>query len=423
MFDVVASDELKQLAGDLAHWRAAAHRLGDLDTVAAPAAWAALERYVGAQIRQRLTGIATSLAVESDRLAAAMAGGQLTDLAGLRGRVLDFRRRYLQAETVIAFYAAAVNHRTTPRLSSLLRGLDSLAVDSMQVVLRAMGIDAPPVLTYVGEGLGASIVKYGVRLWDRSALSPVAAIRIAEHQLLACPTSFAHETGHQVAHLLGWNAELAEVFWEVLHPYSSDVARAWQQWASEVAADVHAFVLLGYGPVRALANVVDGTTEQVFAMPFADPHPFGWLRVLFNVALCRCWYGSGPWDGLASTWIARHSVDLAPADAQRVARVSLEVLPKLAEVCTQRPMRAFGGRPLYQLADPRRVQPNELTDLARRAGDSLYTSTYLQRQEALRILAWNSLQLAISPECAPELSAQLETWLMRIGTEVTALAA
>jgi hypothetical protein len=423
VFDAVASDELNQLAGDLAHWRAAAHHLGELDTIAAPAAWAALERYVGEQIRLRLGGIAASLSVESDQLAAAMSGGRFVDLARLRDRVLDFRRRYLQAETVIAFYAAAVNHRTTPRLSSLLRGLDSLAVDSMQVVLRPMGVEAPPVLTYAGEGLGASIVKYGVRLWDRTALSPVAAIRIAEHQLLTCPTSFTHETGHQVAHLLGWNDELASALFETVSRQSPAAADAWRQWASEVAADVHAFVLLGYGPVRALANVVDGTTDQVFNMPFGDPHPFGWLRVLFNVALCRLWYGNGPWDRLAATWIARHPVELAPADAQHVARVSLDLLPRLAAVCTQRPMRAFGGRPLYQLADPRRASPPELAALARRAGESLYTSTYLQRQESLRILGWNSLQLATSPERAPELSQQLEAWLVRMGTEPVALAA
>jgi hypothetical protein len=175
--------------------------------------------------------------------------------------------------------------------------------------------------------------------------------------------------------------------------------------------------------VPALATVVDGTTDQVFAMPFGDPHPFAWMRVLFNVELCRIWYGCGPWDELAAAWIARHPLELAPPGAQHVARATLPRLKRLAEVCTRRPMRAFGGRPLYQLADPLRVSPSELAALANRAGASLYTSSYLQRHEALRILAWSALQTATTPENAPALSRQLEGWLQRAGSEAFLTAA
>ena len=101
---------------------------------------------------------------------------------------------------MIDFYAEAVNTRTTPTLGRLLRGLDSIAVDSMDVVLRPLGIEAPSVLTYLDKGLGASILRAGVRLWDSGALSPAAAIKITRHNLLR-PTSLIHETFHQVAHL------------------------------------------------------------------------------------------------------------------------------------------------------------------------------------------------------------------------------
>ena len=43
--------ERTQLAAEAAHWNAAAHTLADLDAIAAPAAWAALERYLDTQIR------------------------------------------------------------------------------------------------------------------------------------------------------------------------------------------------------------------------------------------------------------------------------------------------------------------------------------------------------------------------------------
>jgi hypothetical protein len=418
----MAATELAQIAADLAHWRAAARSLTDLETAAAPGAWAALERYLGAEVRRRLSKIAESVANEADRLAAAVAGATLADTHRLRVRVLDLRHRYVQAETIIDFYAEAVNHRTTPRVASLMRGLDGLAVDSMQVVLRQFGIDAPPALTYLDKGLGASILRAGVRLWDGGTLSPAAAIKITRHNLLR-PTSLIHETGHQVAHLLGWNAELASALAQTLSSVSSDAADAWRSWASEVAADVHAFALLGYSPVPALATVVDGSSDQVFAMPFGDPHPFAWIRVLFNVELCRSWYGAGPWDELASAWIERHSLHLASADVQHVIEATLPRLRQLADVCTRRPMRAFRGRPLYQLVDPMRVSPTALTELAARAGDSLYTSSYLQRQESIRILAWNTLQVATAPERSPALSRQLEEWLIRGGSDVQAAAA
>lgn len=423
MAELQLAADRSQLAAEIAHWRAAAHTLADLDAIAAPAAWASLERYLDAQVRTRLRSIAFAVSGEADELAAAVPlASTAADVTRLRRRLLDFRRRYLRAEVVIDFYGEAVNTRTTPRLGRLLRGLDSIAVDSMDVLLRPLGIDSPPVLTYLDRGLGASILRAGVRLWDNGALSPAAAIKITRHNLLR-PTSLCHESAHQVAHLCHWNAELGAALYRVLYPHSAAAAEAWRSWASELAADVCAFALLGYAPVPALADVVDGTTTQVFTMLYGDPHPFGWLRVLFNTELCRVWFGDGPWDTLRRVWIDRDSLDHAPPGPRHIAEVSLPHLGELAEACTHQPMRAFGGRPLSALADPHRVSPKELSALAARAGDSLYTSTYLQRHESLRILAYNNLQAAIAPERAPDLAKHLETWLESLGAEPPTTAA
>ena len=421
--DLELAVQRAQLAGEVAHWRAAAHSLGDLDSLAAPAAWASLERYLDRHVRIQLMSIASAVAREGDQLASAVAGiGSQGDVDRLRERTLAFRRRYTQAETVIDFYAEAVNTRTTPRLGRLLRGLDSIAVDSMDAFLKPLGIDSPPVLTYLDKGLGASILRAGVRLWDSGALSPAAAIKITRHNLLR-PTSLTHETFHQVAHLTGWNQELREALYRTLLPHSVAAAEAWRQWANEVAADVGAFVLLGYGPVPALANVVDGSSRQVFSMPFGDPHPFAWLRVMFNTELCRSWFGSGPWDRLRAVWIMRHPLERAPTGPRRVAEESLPHLGDLVALCTRTAMHAFGGRALGQLCDPRRVRADQLQALADRAGESLYTSTYLQRHESLRILACNTLEAAVTPDRAPQLATQLETWLERLGSEPLAAAA
>ncbi len=74
-------------------------------------------------------------------------------------------------------------------------------------------------------------------------------------------------------------------------------------------------------------------------------------------------------------------------------------------------MNAFHGASLSTLADPRRVAPAELNRLAERAGASLYTSSFLQRQEPMRILALTVLR-GLDSKTAP---IEMETWLRRVG--------
>ena len=199
-------------------------------------------------------------------------------LEQLRRRILRFRTRYLQVETALDFYWHAINSRTTPRLAALLRSCDILATRSMEDVLVPLRRDVPPVLTYVDKGLGASILRAGLRLWDGGSLSPAAAIKVTRQNLYR-PTALIHETGHQVAHIVGWNDELAAAFARELRE-SAEVASAWSSWASEVAADTFAFAHTGYGeynqrallarwaddlerPVKAASTVEVGGAAQV----------------------------------------------------------------------------------------------------------------------------------------------------------------
>ena len=410
------------LTTELRHWRQAVVALADLDAVASPPAWAGLESYLGKRVRDGLAETTHRLRLQADRVGAELAAAAGPgELAAVRRSLLRLRRRYLQVETVVAFFGDAVMSRSNQRLGEVLRGLDALAVMSMERVLVPLGIDVPPVLTYLDKGLGASILRVRARLWDAS-LSPVAAIKITHHNLFQ-PTSLVHETGHQVAHLTGWNGELAAALAAELAPRAPLSARIWHSWASEVAGDVYAFALLGYAPLPALATVVDGSSAAVFRLPLGDPHPFGWLRVQFNAALCRSWFGAGPWDELAATWADRHPVERAGPLAAQVVRESLPMLPRLVEVCTRRPMKAFRGQPLAALADPGRVSPSALAELADRAGPSLYTSTYLQRLDALRILAWSVVR---SQHGTPSLdggSSEVEAWLRTLGSRTPPTAA
>jgi hypothetical protein len=406
----------RQTAAELMHWRLAVDALADLDAVAAPEAWASLESYLHQGVRDRLTAVVASLAQEARALERMLGDGHPTDT--IRRGVLRLRERYLRAETVLDFYGDAVNTRTSPTLRALLRGYDTLAGDSMAMSLEPLGIPAPPALTYVDKGLGAAILRAGVRLWDRAHPSPAAAIKLTRHNL-SYPTALLHETGHQVGHLTGWNTELADALYATLVSRSADVAALWRSWASEIAADVHAFAQAGWAPVFALANVVDGPTSAVYRIRLGDPHPFAWIRVLFNVAMCHRWFGDGPWDDVRRTWMHRHPPEAAGSEVARVARLSLDALDDIVDVCTRRPMRAFHGAPLAGVLDLRRVHPTALAALEQQAGGSLLTSSYLRRRDAVRILTVLATRAVTDTANAATHRERLQAWVADLGADAS----
>jgi hypothetical protein len=220
-----------------------------------------------------------------------------------------------------------------------------------------------------------------------------------------------------VAHLTGWTAELADALYDTLASRSAGVAQLWRSWAGEVAADVHAFALAGWAPVFALSTVVDGPTGEVFRIRYGDPHPFGWIRVLFNAALCRSWYGAGPWDDVARAWWQRHPIAAADPDARLVAKVSIDAMADLVEACTRRPMRAFRGAPLAAVIDPRAVAPDRMADLQRQAGGTLLTSSYLRRRHSLQLFALLSTRAVVDPANAEAHRARLRAWLRDVGAD------
>jgi hypothetical protein len=291
----------------------------------------------------------------------------------------------------------------------------------MAAILTRLGIEPPPALVYVDCGLGAAMLRAGVRLWDHSHPSPAVAIKLTRHNL-AYPTALLHETGHQAAHLTGWTGELAEALATRLAPRSAELAETWRGWAGEIAGDVHAFVQAGWAPVAALANVVDGSTAAVYRVRYGDPHPFAFLRVMFNVELCRSWFGAGPWDDLAAAWQRRHPPEQAPGEGGALTRASLAVLPDLVDVCTRQPMAAFGGAPLSALLDPRHVSPAALESLALQAGPSLLSSAYLRRREPLRILAYLSTRAVLDPAAAADHQARLLAWVTDVGADAAPTA-
>ncbi len=403
-----------QLARQVTHWTMAVSRLEDLEALAAPGAWAGLERYLGVALRQNLTEAVHRLQKEAATLRAQFDVAQtVNDLERVRSHVVAFRGRYARTETLVDFYGDAINTRTNPNVAALLRACDVMAERSLAQVLDPLGKTFPPVLTYVDKGLGASILKAGLRLWDGGTLSSVAAVKIVFHNLFR-PTALIHEAGHQAAHITGWNEELAEALERGLA--SRDVAEVWGSWASEIAADTFAFAHTGYAAVVGLCDVLSGDEATVFQDRPGDPHPIPYVRVLLGTEMCTRFFGAGPWDDLASAWTRSYPLENAARyGTENLLRRSVPLLPRIVELCLRTPMRAFGGRPLISLVDPGRVKPEALAQLELRAGQALHTSQHWIWSECLRLLALSGLRAATLPERAPEVLKRQEDWMLRLG--------
>jgi len=410
-----SSDAVKaQLARQVAHWTEAAARLQNLDDFASPSAWNSLERYLGLSLRNHLAGVAVQLNREAASLQAAQgAAASPEDLPAVRRQLLAFRSRYMRVETTLDFYADAINTRTSPSLGGYLRACDTLAHRSMTQLLDQLEKPTPVALIYIDKGLGASILKAGLRLWDGTSVNPVAAIKITRHNLLR-PTALIHEAGHQVAHIAGWNEELRSALGAGLGEAGREVAESWAHCASEIAADAFAFVHTGFAAVAALHDVLAGEGPVVFRHTPGDPHPISYLRVLLGVEMCRQFYGAGPWDDLARSWTALYPIDQASRSIQPLLQGSLPLFPRIVEVTLRQPMRAFGGRPLVALINPERVRPEPLLAMEQQLGAALYNSMHWVWTEALRLLALTGLRAATMPGKA-ETYKQQEEWMLRLG--------
>jgi hypothetical protein len=412
-----------QVARQVAHWRAAVVALDDLGNFASPDAWNGLERYLGQALQANLRAGVDRLRRDGDVLAAELRAADTADeLEIVRRHVVRFRGRFLRVETGLEFYGAAVNDRSSPKLGALLAACDILAGRALEPVLTPLGRAVPPILSYLDSGLGASVLRAGLRLWDGRTLSAAAAIKLTRHNLNGRPTALLHEAGHQMAFMLGWNEELAAAFRAELRD-DPELAEAWSGWSSEIAGDCMGFVHAGYAAVAALHDVIAGESASVYAMRPLDPHPVAHLRVLLGVAMATRFFGEGPWTGLGRAWLVAHPVRQAPADVRPLIERSIPRLPRIVEVCLVDPMKAFGGRPLTALVDPLRVRPDALAALAHEGGASLGRSSHWLWSESLRLLALSGFRLATEPDRAPEIAAEFESWMLRLGSGVRMAAA
>jgi hypothetical protein len=228
------------------------------------------------------------------------------------------------------------------------------------------------------------------------------------------PTSLLHEAGHQVAHEIGWNDELARELRARLTPHGAPLAEQWASWASEIAADVFAFAHTGYAAVAALHDVLAGDPDWVLRHVPGDPHPVGYLRILLGRAMCVRFFGAGPWDDLADAWARLYPTGEGGGGDPEFLHRSTELLPDIVEILLLSPLRCLGGRSVRAIVDPARVKPEALEELERSAGASLFLSDDWIARECLRLVALSGLRAAVPGE-VPEALRRQEEWMLRLG--------
>ncbi|MCY7362771.1 MAG: hypothetical protein LH629_12005, partial [Ignavibacteria bacterium] len=172
---------LSSLRRQAVHWRQAASRLSVLDNLVSSTAWHGIERNLGVTLREHLQKSIDEVLANANNLFKMLSTTK--DPSGLRSlkrSIVELRDQYLKAEETLHFYTVAVNSRTSANVAALLRACDILCLKSMEELLQPLGKTSPPVLTYIDKGIGASILKAGLRLWDKS-VSPLAAIKVTQH--------------------------------------------------------------------------------------------------------------------------------------------------------------------------------------------------------------------------------------------------
>jgi hypothetical protein len=399
------------LERQVAHWLAAARTFQNAEEFASPHAWQSVEREIGAPLRRQLHSVVQELVAlgEATARTAAAARRDPALITTAQTAIQKFRRRYVQVDTTLDFFGDAVNSRTSPLLCAALSNLDHLAFASMAPVLEKAGLPVPRVLVYQDKGNGASIIRAGVRLWAPGAVMPVAAIKIVRHNLYR-PTSLFHETGHQVAHLTGWVQALRAALAETLGE-DSELQAMWTPWASEIAADVYAFLHTGYASIAALYDVV-GDSSTILRWPIGDPHPIGWLRTALGCAFCSSAFGDeGPWNNLVRAMAAHYPLSRADPSVRPLLERSMTAMPKVAGACLAAPVPALGNRPMTSVLPAERVSPAALAELEKRAGAALWTSPHWRRAEGIRIVALAGLREAERPSTASEWIDRARSWL------------
>jgi len=258
-------------------------------------------------------------------------------------------------------FADVITQRSEHPTGLLLSGIDVAAIDMM----RCPAFEAPAVISYLDRGHGAAIRRAMTRL-PAGGDNPVAVLRVPRERMIGTGLagSIAHEVGHQAASLL----DLVPALQEALRarskkqPERAVAFRHFDQWSSEILADLWAVGAVGVAHTLGLFALLNLPTPHVFLGGLDRVHPIPWIRVHISAALGEALVPHPQWKQLRAQWSALHPLASARPEKQALMKTLLEALPEFAALaCTLRP-RSLEGKRIADLFPDGVMHPARLAE-------------------------------------------------------------
>lgn len=316
-----------------------------------PVAQQAIERYLVRGRRQLRRSVKQFLRwIESPV-------GRQTNPEQAQRRFVRLKLLFNRVLTQFDLFADVLTQRSEHDHGIRLGGLDAVAARTL--ALPAAPYVAPPVLCYLDRGQGAAIRRARTRL-PGGGQNPVAIIRVPRERMVGSgiAASLLHEVGHQGAALL----DLIPSLRRALAPRvrAQAVWRYWEQWISEIVADLWALAQLGIGSTIGLMGVVALPRAFVFRIGADAPHPPPYVRVRLSCAMGRALFPDPQWDRLEQAWTAYYPLQAAPAHDRDVFAAVTRHMPAFVRFLLNHRPRRLGGHPLRALFPVPRRQPDRL---------------------------------------------------------------
>jgi hypothetical protein len=135
-------------------------------------------------------------------------------------------------------------------------------------------------------------------------------------------------------------------------------------WSSEIGPDFWTFCASGLAAAAGIREILALPPSHVFRIPWSDPHPPPYLRVLLAFECCRQQWGRGPWDRWEQEWKALYPLSRVTGESQRVLQEGVACVPLLARALLTTRFRALGGRAIPQLFQLSSLAPGALARAA-----------------------------------------------------------
>lgn len=319
-----------------------------------------------------------------------------------------------RAFTFFDTYMDVLTQRHTPELGPILAGCDVLAWDAIHRDHPALAIVEPP-LVYCDRGFGASVLREGVMLPDRTP-NPTPLIQIPysrlkeKHNL----TSILHEAGHEAMVRLGLVSTMPKAFRYVLtragaHDTLKDL---FALWTSEIGPDFWTFCNSGIAQVATIKEILALPPNHVFRITWMDPHPPPYLRTLISFEWCRQVWGRGDWDNWEKEWLELYPLEGAPVETQEIIEKARAYLPAIARALLRTKFRVLNRKTIPDLFNLDALAPAELKRIVRTADSGALDLKRLSPCKQLAVFRMVREQGKLTEE---GIDGIMTKWLLKLG--------